>query len=89
MTMPQLDSRRLDTTELTGTLSLGGLNGLFGNNPHEDELSRRLFALVCRAEGLRGRALASISIGILALFLPASFIFEARFQTARGVRFVT
>ena len=67
-----------------GTLSLGGLNGLFGNNPHEDDLSRRLFALVCRAEGLRGRALASISLGILTLFLPASFIFEARFQSLLG-----
>ena len=84
MTMPQLDSRRLETTELTGTLSLGGLNGLFGNNPHEDDLSRRLFALVCRAEGLRGRALASISLGILTLFLPASFVFEARFQSLLG-----
>ena len=84
MTMPQLDSRRLETTELTGTLSLGGLNGLFGNNPHEDDLSRRLFALVCRAEGLRGRALASISLGILTLFLPAKLRFRGSVSSLLG-----
>ena len=84
MTMPQLIQDASKPPEFTGTLSLGGLNGLFGNNPHEDDLSRRLFALVCRAEGLRGRALASISLGILTLFLPASFVFEARFQSLLG-----
>ena len=71
-------------TELTGTLSLGGLNGLFGNNPHEDDLSRRLFALVCRAEGLRGRALASISLRNLNLISTGELRFEARFQSLLG-----
>ena len=85
MTMQQLNPQRVETTELTGTLSLGGLDSLFGARRQGDELSRRLFAHVCRAEGVRGRALAGFSISILLLFLPASYLFESRFQSLLGV----
>jgi len=84
MSIPPINARRVDTKEFTGTISLGGLEGLFGKRSHGDELSRRLFEHVCRAEGLRGRALAGFGLTILLLFLPASYVFEARFQSLLG-----
>ena len=84
MSIPPINARRVETKEFTGTISLGGLEGLFGKRSHGDDLSRRLFEHVCRAEGLRGRALAGFGLTILLLFLPASYIFEARFQSLLG-----
>ena len=84
MPIQQVESASIERTDFTGTLSLGGLDGLFGPKEQADDLSRRLFAHVCRAEGLRGRALAGVSLGILVLFLPMSFIFETRFQSLLG-----
>lgn len=84
MSTKDLETQRYDTTEVTGTLTLGGFDSLFGARADQDALSRRLFAHVCRAEGVRGRMLAVCGFATFAAFLPASFIFESRFQSMFG-----